>query len=298
MSNLCVNWSRKGSWRYKIDDFSGLDPVQGLAIDCYFIAALKPLAWTCPSRLKNPNSAGSISARFYTDPNKPLSFATVTATVNDNLPVDDPATCNLQCAKSNTQDEIWPGIYEKMFASYLGIPCCGGVAGQPDICNQMPDGNPLFTLFNLTGWQQVPILTSAFSDGNAIFTEVNKLVAGNKVKYPTVAWTKHGFQVSGSAVVPDHSYSVLGTYSLPGANYIVLRNPCGTITRCPDIAMIDTGSWTYTDTMYVQGAIPGSLPPGMGTWPTLTRPFDLSIGLFALEANEFRNYFEGYGYVT
>jgi hypothetical protein len=62
--------------------------------------------------------------------------------------------------------------------------------------------------------------------------------------------------------------------------------------------MVDTGAWTYTDTQYLQAAKPAALPAGWGRWPTIQRSFDLSIGLFALEANAFLKYFEGYGYIT
>jgi len=306
MADTTCTWGHKPAWQYIVKDpnpaylnlneITGIDPVQGSALDCYFIAALSSLAWTCLSQIKRPKADGSLQHIFFKDPKDLTQKVRVTAnTLTETLIVDNTINYNQQAARSNTPDEIWPGIYEKMYAKAIGIAGCGGDAAKPDIINRMGEGNALFCLFQLTGWTQEPRLSSTYASGDALWKDLtDNLVISKKMRYPTVAWTKDGFNASGTAIVPKHSYSVLGTHTVDKTNYIVLRNPFGAII--PSSVGIYSGAWTYTDTEFVRGG-GASIPPAGGAWFNIPLSLDTKIGLFGIEPKDFLTYFEGFGYI-
>ncbi len=278
----CPNWAYNASWFYR-NTISGLDPVQGVARDCYLIAALSALAWTCPSRIKSPDASGNVTVN--------LSGTNYTATRTEPLPVD--TSNNLCCARSMDVNETWPGIYEKLYALFRGVPIVGS---GPDICNQMPDGNALETLNVLSGWRAaLPLLVNTYN-ANTLWNAVTPLTNGTKVKYPMVAWTYPTVTPPqpGTAIYIKHSYSVLGVHTAGGTNYLVLRNPFGSVTANPGISMLTSGSWTYTETTYTAPNVAAAMPRPFAK----TLSFDLTKGIFALPMQEVLTYIEGIGYVT
>jgi hypothetical protein len=278
-------WTYKTNWVYK-KVFSGLDPFQHKDIpDCYLMSALSALAWVCRVNIKTPNAQGDVPLT--------ISGKDFTAKKTEELPVD--AAGNLNCARSSGSNETWPAIYEKMYAKFLNIGSDPDSPNNPDICNKMPkDGNALTTMVDLTSW--TPNSEPA-ANYQKIFTD---LTTETKVKYPVVAstyTTLEGIQ-SGYAVMPKHDYSVLGTYSEAGKDYIILRNPLGSVLANTGITMKTTGSWTYKDRCYRQSAVEyTAIYPG-GVPPTKTLSFGLSQGLFALEVGEFAKYFARFGWLT
>jgi hypothetical protein len=277
-------WTYKTTWVYQ-KVFSGLDPIQQKGIpDCYLMAALSALAWVCRVNITLPNAQGDVPLK--------IRGRDFTARKTEELPVD--AGGNLTCARSSGPNETWPAIYEKMYAKFLNIGSDPGSPSNPDVCNGMPkDGNALVTLVDLTSWTDH---SEPSANYKKIFTD---LTTETKVKYPVVASTPDLSGIpTGYAVMPKHDYSVLGTYSEAGKDYIVLRNPLGSVSQNSGITMKTTGSWTYKDRCYKKNAeeykpiYPGGIPP------TKTLNFDLSRGLFALEVSEFTKYFIKFGWLT
>jgi hypothetical protein len=282
---MACAWTYNANWVYR-KVFSGLDPFQRTNMpDCYLISALSSLAWVCRVNIQNPDALGNVTLK--------IGGKNFVAQKTETLPVD--AAGNLCCAKSSGPNETWPAIYEKMYAKFLNIPSDPNNPNNPDICNQMPvQGNPLTTLVDLTSWISNSELSANY---NKIFTN---LTIETKVKYPVVAWTYTnlpGFQ-SGYAVMPKHAYSILGTYSEAGKNYVVLRNPLGSVAANAGLTMKTAGGWNFKDRCYTRNATEyTAIYPG-GVPPTRTINFDLTQGLFALEVSEFSKYFERFGWVT
>ena len=193
-------WSYNANWVYK-KLYSGLDPVQGNARDCYLIAALSSLAWTCRVNITGPNPLGIVTMRFWDiTANPPAWSAFFSAQKLEVLPVD--ATGNLCCARSSGgPNETWPAICEKLYARFLNISPDPNSPGNPDICNQMPDpGNPLTTLVALTGWTPISVPSANYA---TIFSNLTAPMLdptqenGNKTRYPMVTWTVSPSVLSG-----------------------------------------------------------------------------------------------------
>lgn len=102
-----------------------------------------------------------------------------------------------------------------------------------------------------------------------------------------------GWPTNGNLVIPIHAYSVFGTYiDNQNKNYIVLRNPLGNLTANTGIDMItSTIGWTFTDICYGRNA------QQLQNNGSKTEPFSLSKGLFALNIDEVKTYFDWFGYV-
>ena len=277
------------NWVFR-NAISGLDPVQGSCNDCYNIAALGALAWTCPGQIRIPDANGNVNVHFW-DTSKLAWSSWFTASKTETLPVDENG--NLCGARSMDAYETWPAVYEKLYALFRGVPLVGD---GPDIFNQMPDGNALENLSALTGWKAVSLLTSAYSP-DSLWNAVKPRTTGSKVMYPMVAWTYPGLPSlqPGNAILPKHSFSVLGIYTDPGgSNYLVLRNPLGPVTRNSGINMLDSGSWTFTESIFSAPGVAAAFPRPVNK----TLPFSLNQGVFALAVSDLFKYFEGIGYVT
>jgi len=280
-----TSWTYNSSWVYK-KLYSGLDPFQRSDMpDCYLISALIALAWACRVNIQNPDASGNVNLK--------IGGSDYVAAKTEVLPVD--ASGNLRSARSAGANEIWPAIYEKMYARFLSIAPDPDSAGNPDVCNQMPkDGNPLTTLVDLTSW-------TPYSEVSGEYRKIfDNLTTDSKVKYPVVAWTYPTLDgiSTGYAVMPKHAYSVLGTYIEGTTNHIVLRNPLGSVSANTGITMKTSGSWTYKDRCYKRNATEFTAVYVGGIPPVKTLSFNLSQGLFALEVGEFSKYFERFGWVT
>jgi hypothetical protein len=167
----CQNWKTDASWIYfgsGSADFR--NPVQGGNWDdCTFLAALTSMAWTNPASIAVQDAQKTLTYIFY-------DGGTITASINNNLLVVDPAATPL-CfcgAKSNLFDskkEVWPALYEKAYAKYRfykkGLISTGDLniatkwpldaSGNPvSPCTLTCDewgGNPVTVLGILTGCQ-------------------------------------------------------------------------------------------------------------------------------------------------
>jgi hypothetical protein len=275
-------WTYNTNWVYQ-KKFSGLDPFQRTDMpDCYFSAALSSLAWACRVNITNQDAQGNVTLK--------IGGKDFIAKKNEDLPVD--AAGNFYCARSSGPNETWPAIYEKMYAKFLNLDPDPGNPNNPDMYNKMPkDGNALVTLVDLTSWTDH---SEPSSNYQKIFTDLTK---EQKTKYPVVASTYTTLPgiPTGYAVMPKHDYSVLGTYTEGSTNYVVLRNPLGSVAQNPGITMKTTGNWSYRARCFKRNAAEFPLPEGA---PLTTLSFNLSQGLFALEVSEFAKYFVRFGWVT
>jgi len=314
-------------WFYQ-DDFHWRDPVQGVVCDCYFIAALSSVAWTCRSGVIKQDTSTNpdyFTMLFHDDSMSPA--LTVSVAVSRNLPVSNNA---LVCAHSSTDNETWPSYYEKAYAPFFrnlgkneatykvdtvapevfSCLCCGG--------------NPLASLFHLTNpWgftrKNAKYPATDYSDSGTMWVDINNLTIGRKTKCPMVAWTYDDAAMAakylnmtkddwlskwadyaGNGIVACHSYSILGTYQDATSKrmYVVLRNPFGPDPGDPLVQQLYTGPWAYTIRYYKAG---GAVNPALGPAQGETSPLDLSTprdGIFALDAEAFRGYFSGFGWVA
>jgi hypothetical protein len=316
-----VTWAAVPSWFF-LDKYQAGDPVQGAACDCYFIAALSSVAWTCQTGVIKKDETTSPSyytVKFYDD----KAGVVATIGVSKDLPV---INNNLVYADSSTANEAWPAYYEKAYAQFSAN--LGSNTAATQLVATLPQqtmnalcsgGNPLLSLFHITKPWGFTTKTAKFpatdyADAGAMWNAINALTSGNKTKYPTVAWTyrdrDHAAQTlrmatadwllkwadyASDRIIAQHSYSVLGTYkdATTGRQYIILRNTFGSDHVDPAVPNLYTGLWSCTNRFYKPAGVlnPAILPDSPTT--------DLSYrdGIFALEADAFRAYFEAFGWV-
>ena len=97
---------------------------------------------------------------------------------------------------------------------------------------------------------------------------------------PMVAWTpvsaSSGLDYGSAHIVLNHAYSILGWDYRNGTEYIVLRNPWGTYEATLNAL---SGNWSSYDTFWRDTPLS-------------------SDGIFAITAETFKQYFEGFGVVV
>lgn len=293
------------------------DPVQGPALDCYYLATLSSLAW---HNLINRRLANPIT--FYDAKNGNRSYGTAATSklpkyrcINTELPLnglDEPA-----CSHSKDRNEIWVPFYEKVYACYLED--IGTIAppsknpDRPQVC-LIPEGSPCTTLKLLTGKTPVERLCSTFTSTTAFYSEFMKIIdrssttPSQKTKYPTVAYTyccgdpvelkKKGLAVPGGLcaapagsgvlyeddIIPDdHAFSIHGYHSDDDGDYVILRNPIGPV--CGACGTKVPFTLSTTDLKFATMTYPLNSPyhtPGVNN------------GVFALEFEDFLKRFQGY----
>jgi len=305
---------------YNRGDFIG-DVIQGACLDCYFMAALYSWAWTNPVYFppvltKNADGNYLISFYTYTYP----TWTKKTIPVNPTLPLNQ--SSHLVFAQQTPdKNELWPAFFEKAYGVFLpmvlpvNIPdltITGSRAYPPTHdpdTGQFPHGDPLLALTHLT-----KLLSTSRADNNSarkpsVFTAANLKnnpadwgTTGFQVlenlnnpgnlttKYPAVAWTftsppGNCSQLYGNAaIVPSHSYSVLGRYTSNNSKFVILRNPWGNNINISDPGLVPFGN---------------SLASGLWTPDTSGLTINLgsnSNGIFGLETSVFEKCFDGFGW--
>jgi hypothetical protein len=290
------------------------DAMQGACVDCYFIAALYSRAWcSYPAFPPNPsNCLNGYNIAFYTP-----ACGSVTKCATTKFPVDDykqPVFTQM-----TTEWELWPALYEKAYAMFMGLKPSvlpNATSTDPEI-SVFPPGDPLLSLFHLTKmkWdftgnntigQPSAFLTKELSPFGfaSSYNALNKnlcaaIVASRKTIYPTVAWTYdpsvESLPACSSAlfgstgpygsdlIVPNHSYSILGSITINTNNYIVLRNPWGA-NWCGDDPSGSVGRYLAA----------GQWTPAQGITIQLGGRTD---GIFGLRTDAFDCCFRGFGWV-
>jgi hypothetical protein len=102
------------------------------------------------------------------------------------------------------------------------------------------------------------------------WSTISARCTNGRATQPMTAWTygtgSATVSYDGSGIVANHAYSILGTETSGGHNYVVLRNP-----------------WGFHE---------GALNALAGTWQGMTLPGD---GVFALRIDTFSQYYAGFG---
>ncbi|KAH8650655.1 hypothetical protein BGZ60DRAFT_421500 [Tricladium varicosporioides] len=249
------------------------DPIQGAVGDCWLIAALAAVAWADPYHIEHRNRSTSpdndiehVNAlQFYSKPGG-RDAPTARVEVTDSVIVNSMSNQVLYC-RSREGAEIWPDVYEKAFAKWTTRDS----TDTPDI-TALSGGDPAKAMAQITNKTPYYYETSSRTP-EALYTIVRINSINYKTINPMTAWTyASGSIYTGSNIVANHAYTVLGWAFRNGKEYIVLRNP-----------------WGVTE------------PTGLNTYQGLLSFFDFSFwrpistigndGVFALEAPAFKVYF-------
>lgn len=190
------------------------DVRQGQLGDCFFLASLSAAAKMAPTELRqkfHPNADGSVSFRFYK--RDPATDALVPTEVKvDRDVVERQRT--ISYARSADVAEIWPELYEKAYAKFLGNT----------YRNLNQGGSPADALEAITG---LGASTLPLDESNPalLFDVVQQRLGAGK---PVVAMSDDGKKYVDSGIVTNHAYTVIGaTVSPDGTRYVQLRNPWG-----------------------------------------------------------------------
>ncbi len=278
-------WTPKqGEWKDVGDFFEEAaeptDPKQGALGDCYLIAALSAVAWARQDLILHRTRRTDTGQQNFVDQ---IDFhkngSTERIEVTERVPVRQGSDRCLY-ARSNEAGEIWPGVFEKAYAKWK----TNNSTDQPDY-RKISGGVGVFACAELTGGKASYNWTTSHS-ADDLWHMVRQHSAGNKTVHPMVASTYNSnrdapgpVDYGAARLVACHVYTVLGWVydSRTGSKYIVLRNPWG--YRVPTSNVL-TGRWSSWDETYGRSQ-------ALGT-----------NGVFALESNTFKQYFEDLSYVT
>ncbi|NLO00935.1 MAG: hypothetical protein GX126_01275 [Bacteroidales bacterium] len=269
----CV-WKDTGDFFKAITEYT--DPIQGAIGNSYFIAALSAVAWASPHLIIHRNRANASveTSRmnvipFYSKGGKKdaparkveVSDKTIFKPSN-NLPV---------YCRSSDSAEIFPALYEKAFAKWI----LQTNSDKPDI-TKTAYGDPVKAMAQLNNKTPHYYYTDSRT-GDDLYSIVRSNSMSYKTIHPMVAWTYgSNNDYSGINIVGNHAYSVLG-WALKGIKkYFILRNPWGVSE--PSGLNTYQGVLTYLDKSF---------------WMPVTTIEN--HGVFAIEANAFKNLFAGLG---
>jgi hypothetical protein len=284
------------------------DAAQGCTKSCYFIAALASNAWckypNFPANMTNDGLLQpSYTIQFYF-PSEEITVGRCLVLNSANSPV---------FARPSSANEVWAAIYEKAYSKYLSEseyilnPDADCSSPYPDI-PALSGGNPVTALSQLTGGTINNFENSAYKDNpGGSFAQIKTAITwkdANQTQgvtsYPMAAWTYissaaaklvHGKDITykNEIIVANHSYSILGVVVANSKNYIVLRNPYGRLLGIPDVPPDPTDAG-FTPYLYTGGWSPVATG--------FSRTLSLKDGIFALQADKFEDYFEGFGWVS
>jgi hypothetical protein len=268
-----TSWSDRGNFFNDVTEYN--DPIQGSVANCYFISAIAAIAWASPFSIEHKvRATGTGEAdrtnaiQFYTKGGG-KDAASKLVEVTDNTIIN--SSSNPVYCRSNDAGEIWPAVYEKAFAKWIN----NTNDDKPDI-SKTAYGDPVKAVAQLINKTPLYYYTTPRTALD-LFGIVRENSMSLKTINPMVAWTYgSGKDYSGSNIVGNHAYTILGWSTVNNKNYIILRNP-----------------WGVTE------------PNGLNSYQGLISFFDGSFwrpinmigndGVFALEINAFKNYFEGMG---
>ncbi len=244
-------------------------PVQGALGDCWLISAMASVAWCHSDAIAErtlKDGSGVVAGgganyefTFYASP----SWATPkTLSVRDDVPVSSTGQYIYAC--SSVPGETWPANLEKAFIGMRGAT--GFIEPSSSNYGELSGGDPAWAVASLVGRPPYYLSTSEPTAWSAINSRCTNGVATQ----PMTAWTygtgSSTISYDGSGIVANHAYSILGTQTSGGQDYVVLRNP-----------------WGFHE---------ATLNTLSGTWQGLTLPGD---GVFALRADTFGQYYAGFG---
>ncbi|KXJ87183.1 hypothetical protein Micbo1qcDRAFT_125258 [Microdochium bolleyi] len=203
------------------------DPIQGCTSNSWLIAALFSVFWSDPAAInrstrvhQNNDEKKRLVVKFH-DKGGDNNARTDTVEVNYEIPMNNSNSEPLYCRSSDGAD-IWPSLYEKAFAKWI----TGSSSQQPDI-TQTHSGDPIKAMAQINGRETHYYITEKHS-ANDLLGLVRSNCVNLKTINPMTAWTyATGDVYTGSNIVANHAYSVLGFTILGRKQYIILRNPWG-----------------------------------------------------------------------
>lgn len=267
-------WRDMGDFFKDVTEFN--DPIQGAIGNCYFIAAVSAIAWVDPYLIVHRNRATGTgetarvnAIQFYSKgggKDAPSKLVEVSDLTLVNSASNQPIYC-----RSNDAGEIYPALYEKAFAKWI----LKTNSDKPDI-TQTAFGDMVKATAQLNN--KTPYYYNTDSrTGDQLYSIVRENSMSYKTIHPMTAWTYGSDKnYTGTNVVGNHAYTVLGWAYKNSKKYIVLRNP-----------------WGVTE------------PAGLNSYQGVLSFFDKTFwrpismigndGVFAIEANSFQNLFAGLG---
>ncbi|MFO0652009.1 MAG: C2 family cysteine protease [Polyangiales bacterium] len=271
-----LEWFDKGDYFEEGTEYR--DPVQGALGDCYFIAALSAVAWAWPETIVHRNRTTGTNQQDFVDMvDFYASGAAKRVQASEKVPVKT-GTHNWVYARSMENSEIWPAVYEKLFAKWR----TNNTTDQPDY-GPIAGGDPVGSCHALTNKAKFYNSTSG-NTADQLWTKITERCASNTgaALVPLVAWTYSSGESSPDHVVynevnlvANHAYTVLGRMTTgSGTNlkrYVILRNPWGT-----------------------HGALGGTAATS-GAWNAITLGIE---GVFGLQVETFKRYYAGFGGVA
>lgn len=255
--------------QFIVDVPTATAPVQGALGDCWLISAMASVAWCHSDAISERtllDGSGVVSAdgadyefTFYASSNW---SAGKNLSVRVDVPVSSSGLYIYAC--SSVANETWPANLEKAFIGMRGAT--GFLEPSSSNYDELNGGDPAWAVASLVG--RPPYYFNA-NDPNA-WSEISARCTNGRAVQPMTAWTygsaPAGTSYDGSGIVGNHAYSILGTETSGGENYVVLRNPWG---------------WH-----------PATLNVLSGSWQGMTLQTD---GVFALRMDTFADYYAGFG---
>ncbi|HEY1460463.1 MAG TPA: C2 family cysteine protease [Casimicrobiaceae bacterium] len=237
---------------FMIDDASFLDPIQGSIADCYLISSLIALAWVRPPEwqalLDGSGVPGAGSSKFRFNFFAADSAPAAAFDAPGDVPFDDQGR---QCfARSLDPREGWTSVVEKAYV----MQRCGNVSADPQPADYQMVGNegvdPQEACQMLVGGRPKHLRNLELKAVPNWHHIGDRCDTRGVAFFPTMAWTwdnvshLQGLTFDRTGLIPNHAYAVLGTATLDGKSYVMLRNPHGISSTGPDQPPeYATGTW-------------------------------------------------------
>ena len=267
------SWKISGDFGKDLTEFSG--PVQGAIGNSFFVAALAAFSWSNPHLVIHKNrvpgrGAGRINFIQFYSKEGAKDAPSKRVEVTDKMVVNDFNNLPVYC-RSNDGVEFYPCLYEKAYAKWI----LQTESDKPNI-TKTAFGDPVKASAQLNNKTPRYYLTDTRT-GEELYSIVRSNSMSYKTIHPMTAWTYGSHEdYTGTNLVGNHAYTLLGWAVRNTKRYIVLRNP-----------------WGITE------------PEGLNTYPGVLSYFDKSFwmpantitkdGVFAVEINAFQELFAGIG---
>lgn len=248
---------------------------QGKLADCWFVASLSSYLFVRWPDAPDPDTEGKYNFMFC-DGKKSYNVAT------DGQVCIDKNTNQIYGAKEINNLYYWPAVYEKAYAAFLESK--SNPPNPPSILTYLNcDRGPFPCLAAISCQKKYDSLTSSFKTATDIFREIQQrtiLMPDGKSETVTVPYVATTYIPSYSGLEPNHSYSLLGLYQSSDM-FLILRDPLLAKKGVP----VKEVSWMYRDWED-------------NIFKTILCDPQTSEGIFAITVEDFKDNFEGFGYVV
>ncbi|MFO0594452.1 MAG: C2 family cysteine protease [Myxococcaceae bacterium] len=193
----------------------GEDVCQKYLGDCYLIAAMASVAHTQPALVEKAfqkHADGTYDVKLFAP--KGHGWSETSVHIDSDLPHND--WYHLQYASARDEKELWPALLEKAFAQRAGS--YGAIeAGVPGDAMSMLTGKPS-SMIELHG---------AGTKAADVFARLSAATKDHKPATASTFGESSNGKYANTGLFADHAYSVWGTETSGGKQYVQLRNPWG-----------------------------------------------------------------------